>query len=173
MFTLAQRPKLLIITYYVPIITCYQSTAPEPRCCWQKYRRCMEKKLKFILSYIKSFEILDKNTPKNISEQSQRQVSHWNSKDNASFNIFFLYISIKSFFFQGFWGLLGKYITKKILRLISTKKVQIPQAKYLGRDYFAFLVSRTTNNGRSYISSSPHFRGRHNIVWQKTPQTFC
>ena len=64
------------MSYYVPIITWYQSTAPEPRCCWQKHRRCTEKKLKFILSYIKSFEILDKNTPKNISEQSQRQVSH-------------------------------------------------------------------------------------------------
>lgn len=49
------------------------------------------------------------------------------------------------------------YITKKILRLIFTKKVQIPQAKYLRRDYFAFLVSRTTNNGRSYISPSPHW----------------
>lgn len=129
MFTLARRPKLLIISYYVPIITWYQSTAPKPTCCWQKHRRCMEKKLKYILSYIKSFEILDKNTPKNISEQSQRQVSHWNSKDSASFNIFFLYITIKSFFFQGFGGCSANtcILRRRYYALFSLRRYKYPR----------------------------------------------
>lgn len=138
MFTLARRPKLLIISYYVPIITCYQSTAPEPRCCWQKHRRCMEKKLKFILSYIKSFEILDKNTPKNISEQSQRQVSHWNSKDNASFHIFFLYISIKSFFFQGFGGCWANILRRRYYVLFSLRRYKYPRQNIWGEIILRF-----------------------------------
>ena len=152
MFASARRHKLLIISYYVPMVTWYQSTAPKPTCCWQKHRRCMEKKLKYILSYIKKASKSQIKIRQKISVSNPRDKLVIETAKITHRSIFFSVYQHKKFLLSGFWGY--KYprqnICAEIILRFQSQEPQtmadriFPQA-LIERQTQYHLIKNTTN----------------------------